>query len=285
MTQHTYPHGVPSWIDLEVADVDAALAFYGALFGWSFTEKLPPGAPGRYVVASLDGTDATAVAAFATPDPAVAADAAPAWNTYLAVDDAEAAAQQVAALGGQVVTPPEAVGPPGAVAGTMVRFLDPQGALGRLWQAGTRLGAQVVNAPGTWNFSNLVTPDPERALAFYGPLLGWEHDPALAAGMVRVPGYGDHLAATSDPDIYERQAGFTPPGFADAVAGVERTDGAARWSIAFAVADRDAAADAATDAGGTVVSTEVNEWVRAATVRDPFGAELVLSQFAPQHAG
>ncbi|MGF0115001.1 VOC family protein [Promicromonospora sp. Marseille-Q5078] len=282
---HTYPHGVPSWIDLEVPDVDAAIAFYGALFGWSFTEKLPPAAPGRYVVASVDGTDATAVAALATPDPAAPAADGTSWNTYLAVDDAAAAAAQVAALGGQVVTPPEPVGPPGAVAGTMVRFRDPQGAPGRLWQAGTRLGAQVVNAPGTWNFSDLVTPDRDAALAFYGPLLGWEVDPELAVGMARVPGYGDHLAATSDPDIYERQAGFTPPGFADAVAGIEPTDGPAHWSIAFAVADRDASAEAATRAGGTVETTDDNDWVRAVTVRDPFGARIVLSQFAPRQGG
>ncbi|MCP2281736.1 hypothetical protein APR04_000625 [Promicromonospora umidemergens] len=45
-TPRTYPHGVPSWIDLETQDVDAALDFYGELFGWKFTEKLPPGAPG-----------------------------------------------------------------------------------------------------------------------------------------------------------------------------------------------------------------------------------------------
>ncbi|MCK9794413.1 VOC family protein [Isoptericola sp. 4D.3] len=285
MTSRTYPHGVPCWLDLETPAVDAAVAFYGALFGWRFTEKLPPGVPARYVVASLDGTDATAVAAFATPDPAVPAEGPPAWNTYLAVDDAEASARRVIELGGQVVTPPEQVGPPGAAAGTMVRFRDPQGAPGRLWQAGTRLGAQVVNAPGTWNFSDLVTPDPDGALAFYGALLGWEVDPQIAIGMARVPGYGDHLAATTDPDIHDRQDGVAPPGFADAVAGIGTTDGPARWSVVFAVVDRDVSAQAARDAGGTVTSTEENEWVRTASVRDPLGAELVLSQFAPQHTG
>ena len=44
-TPRTYPHGVPSWIDLETPDVDAALGFYRDLFGWRFTEMLPPGAP------------------------------------------------------------------------------------------------------------------------------------------------------------------------------------------------------------------------------------------------
>ncbi|HWV76747.1 MAG TPA: VOC family protein, partial [Isoptericola sp.] len=119
MTQRTYPHGTPSWIDLEVDDVDAALAFYGALFGWRFTEKLPPGAPGRYVVASWDGTDATAIAAVATPDPGY--DGEPAWHTYLAVDDVAAAAARVVELGGVVSSPPQQVGPPGQAAGWMAR--------------------------------------------------------------------------------------------------------------------------------------------------------------------
>jgi hypothetical protein len=32
-TTRTYPHGVPCWVDTEQPDVDAALAFYGGLFG------------------------------------------------------------------------------------------------------------------------------------------------------------------------------------------------------------------------------------------------------------
>jgi hypothetical protein len=30
----TYPHGTFSWIDLAAADVEGAVAFYAALFGW-----------------------------------------------------------------------------------------------------------------------------------------------------------------------------------------------------------------------------------------------------------
>lgn len=277
-TPRTYPHGVPSWIDLETEDVDAALGFYGDLFAWRFTEKLPPGAPGRYVVASLDGTEATAVAAIATPSAGYDGEAA--WHTYLAVDDVDAAAVRVAELGGVVSSPPELVGPPGRPAGRMARIVDAQGAPSRLWQAGTRLGAQAVNGPGTWNFSNLLTPDPVAALDFYGPVLGWQVDPELAVGMARVPGYGEHLASTSDPDIFERQA-FAPPGFADAVAAIITADGPARWSVAFTVTDRDAAAATAEGAGATVLSSTDTEWTREAEIRDPQGAVVVLSQFSP----
>lgn len=277
-TTRTYPHGVPSWIDLETHDVDAALAFYGELFGWRFAEKVPLGAPGRYVIASQDGTEATAVAAIATPDPGF--DGEVAWHTYLAVDDIAATAL-VAELGGIVSSPPEPVGPPRQPpAGRMARIVDPQGAPGRLWQAGTRPGAQAVNAPGTWNFSNLLTPDVDRALAFYGPLLGWERSDDLGAGMARVPGYGDHLARTSDPGIHERQENV-PPGFADVVAGILPADGPAHWSVVFAVADRDESAATAERAGATVLATEEGEWTKEATIRDPFGAGLVLAQFDP----
>jgi predicted enzyme related to lactoylglutathione lyase len=277
-TARTYPHGVPSWIDLEVHDVGAALAFYGGLFGWRFEEKLPPGAPARYVVASRDGTDATAVAAIATPDDGFVGEVA--WHTYLAVDDIATAAVRVVELGGILSSPPEAVGPPGQPAGRMARIVDSQGAPSRLWQAGTRLGAQVVNAPGTWNFSNLLTPDVDRAMQFYGPLLGWRRSDDLAVGMARVPGYGDHLARTVDPGISERQANV-PPGFADVVAGVVPSDGPARWSVAFAVADRDKSTADAERAGARLLATEDSEWSKEATIRDPFGAELVLAQFDP----
>ena len=41
----TYPEGVPSWIDIEQPDLDAAQAFYGGLFGWTFEPATPPDAP------------------------------------------------------------------------------------------------------------------------------------------------------------------------------------------------------------------------------------------------
>lgn len=266
-TTRTYPHGVPCWVDTEQPDVDAALAFYGALFGWGFEEKLPPDAGERYVVASLGGRDVAAIAS---------GDGAPEWITYVAVDDVDASARGVPDLGGEVLDGPTTVGPPGRTA--TVR--DPQGATFRLWQPGTRVGAQRVNEPGTWNFSVLHTSDVERALHFYGPLLGWEVDPDLGAGMVRVAGYGDHLARTVYPEIDANQEG-APPGFRDVVAGILPDGGPARHTVTFAVADRDSAAAAAERAGAVVLSSADTGWTREAKVRDPQGAVLTLSQFTP----
>ena len=51
--------------------------------------------------------------------------------------------------------------------------------------------------------------------------------------------------------------------------------------MSFTVADRDASAAAAESLGGTVESSDDNEWTRTATIRDPEGARFVLSQFTP----
>ena len=150
----------------------------------------------------------------------------------------------------------------------------------RLWQARRRLGAQVVNVANTWNFSDLATSDPDRALAFYSQVFGWQVSDDLGAGMIRLPGYGDHLAATIDPGIRERQA-KAPAGFADVVAGMGVTGGPSGWRVRFTVADRDASSATAERLGATVVSSADTEWTREALIRDPQGAELVLSQFAP----
>jgi hypothetical protein len=131
-------------------------------------------------------------------------------------------------------------------------------------------------------FSNLETPDPDAARSFYGQLFGWEADETGGGtALWRRPGYGDHLEATSDPDIRVRQA-KAPPGFADAVAWLGATTGPARWRVTFSVADRDAGVAATERLGGTLVGEPVDDqWTKTAQIRDPQGAELTLSQFAP----
>ncbi|MGO7983422.1 VOC family protein, partial [Rhizobium johnstonii] len=122
-------------------------------------------------------------------------------------------------------------------------------------------GAQYVNQPGGWNFSVLLTPNPEKSLAFYRDVFGWEIDPQLGAGMIRQPGYGDHLAAGSDPDIRERQA-FAPEGFADVIAGAEQHDGPAAWEVRFTVADRDETARRAVAAGAQELDRDEGYWTK-----------------------
>jgi uncharacterized protein len=270
--ERSYPDGVPCWVDTEQPDVEAARHFYSAMFGWTFADAIPADAPGTYLIASLDGRDVAAIGPAQGDVPVE-------WNTYIAVDDADAAAANVRAAGGAVTVQPVDAGPGGRLAGCV----DPRGARFRLWQPRRRLGAQLTNAPGSWNFSDLHTGDATAAVEFYAQLFGWEFDDLGFATMIRRPGYGDHLAATVDPGIRERQADIsTPPGFADAIAWVaSSTSGQDHWHVTFTVASRDEAASTAEKLGAIVLSSDDTEWTKAAVIRDPQGAELTLSQFTP----
>jgi predicted enzyme related to lactoylglutathione lyase len=262
----TYPHGVPCWVDVEQPDVDAGARFYGDLFGWTFEDV----AGGAYLIASLDGADVAGIGRGEGGR----------WSTYVAVDDADASAQAVRDAGGTVEGEPADAGPGGREA----RIADPSGARLRLWQARARPGAQVVNAPGSWNFSDLHTSDPAAAQSFYAPLFGWELEDMGFATIIRRPGYGDHLEATVDPGIRTRQAEVSaPPGFEDAIAWLARSAAGEpdHWHVTFAVGDRDAAAAAAERLGATIVASEDTQWTRTALIRDSQGAELTLSQFTP----
>ena len=162
---------------------------------------------------------------------------------------------------------------------------DPDDATFGLWQPAGRAGAALVNAPGTWNWSDLETPDPDRAAAFYGAVFDWEATPvgfgAFEATMWRRPGYGDFLA-TLDPDLRARHADpSVPPGFSDAV-GWLSTAARARWTTTFAVDDPDGVARHAVELGGTVdVEPHDAGPVRMAVLRDPGGVPFTVSRYQP----
>ncbi len=211
-----YPAGVPCWVDTAQPDPDAAMAFYGGVFGWEFADLLPPEAPGRYIAARLGGLDVAAIGWDSEGDGRSAQ-----WSTYVAVDRLATTAVRVLEAGGDVVVPATEVGP----AGRMAVFADASAAVFIGWEAGTRIGADVVNAPGTWNWSGLETRDPVGAVAFYRTVFGWEPLGGLdaAGGALWVlPGYSDTLERL-DPGMRERHAAAgVPPGFSDAVAWLAR---------------------------------------------------------------
>lgn len=271
-----YPAGVPCWVDTGQPDPEAAVDFYGGLFGWEFEDRMPAGHPDRYYVAQLRGRDVAAVGS--QPDEAPPT---PVWSTYVWVESADAAAAKVKDAGGQVVSEPFDI--PGA--GRMGVFADASGAVFSVWQAAEHRGAQLVNEPNTWNFSGLNTPDPEGAKEFYGAVFGWEASPLDEGGSVwRQPGYGDFLER-SDPDLRRRLGDMgAPEGFEDAVAWLAPATGdePPHWSVTFAVDDADVIAGPAKELGGTVLVAPFDtEWVRMAVLSDPAGAVFTAGQFTP----
>jgi uncharacterized protein len=279
-----YPAGVPCWVDTGQPDPEAAVEFYGGLFGWEFEDRMPADSPGRYFVAQLRGRDVAAVGSQPEQAPPT-----PGWNTYVWVDSADDATAKVKAAGGNALMEPFDV----LDAGRMAVLTDPEGAVFCVWQAKEHKGAQLVNEPGTWNFSELNTRDPEGAKAFYGTVFGWEAE-TLDYGegqttMWRLPGYGDFLERR-DPDLRRRMAADgAPEGFEDAVAWLipmtsdqYPDDVPPHWNVTFAVDDADAVADRAAKLGGQVrVPPFDAPFVRMTVVSDPQGAAFTASKYVP----
>jgi uncharacterized protein len=169
-----YEPGEVCWVGLATSDPVAATKFYAGLFGWEAEEPL----------VRLHGRD-VALLYRQTPE-ARAAAVAPHWTTYVSVADADDAAARVRDLGGTVLRGPfDAMG-----AGRVTAIRDPTGAIASLWEAGTRAGAAIVDEVGALCGSQLVTPDVERARAFFAELLGAELPVRRGAPAEWLPSFG-----------------------------------------------------------------------------------------------
>jgi predicted enzyme related to lactoylglutathione lyase len=261
--------GVPCWIDTLQPDPEAAMRFYGAVFGWEFAgpATMPGDQPGEYHVARLRGRDVAGVGS----QPSDGAPPAPAWNTFIQVDSADEATEKVKAAGGTVAVEPFDTLP----AGRMAVLSDPAGAAFCAWEPRERKGAQIVNEPGAWAMSQLLTNDPEGATAFYGDVFGWTTETFDMGGgeftMWRLPGY---VGGEPKQPVSREVIGVMLP-MCD-----QFPDGAPpRWSANFWIADADAAAAKAGELGGqVVVEPHDTPGFREAVLADPQGAVFSVSQ-------
>jgi predicted enzyme related to lactoylglutathione lyase len=270
-----YIAGVPCWVDTTQPDPDAAASFYGGLFGWEFEEGLPPGSEGRYLIARLHGGDVAAVSLPPGGSPVQAA-----WNTYIWVDEADAAAARAREAGGSVLSEPFDV----MDAGRMAVLADPEGAVFSVWQAKEHRGARVVNEPGSLNFNVLNVRDPAAVEGFYGAVFGWTTLDLGSGQFWAMAEYGDYLEALT-PGLRERTASLGAAGFEDVVAAIARIPGDDRdaepnWSVTFSTGDADATAARAEDLGGAVVVPPVDApYSRMTVLRDPQGATFAATAF------
>ena len=276
-----YIPGVPCWVDSSQPDPDAAVRFYGGLFGWEFEDVMPPGSDAKYFMARIRGLDVAAVGSIPERAPQVAN-----WSTYIWVDDADETASKVRDAGGTPLAEPFDV----LDSGRMAVFADPEGAAFSVWQARQHKGARIVNEAGSVNFNGLNTRDVDGAKGFYGAVFGWQ---TLGLGpgveMWTLPGYGDHLAERT-PGLREQVAELGgPTGFEDVVASIspiadDQPSIPAHWSVTFATDDADATAAKAAELGGQVAVPPFDApWVRATVIADPQGATFIASQFVPEN--
>jgi uncharacterized protein len=276
-----YIPGVPCWIDTNQPDPKAAAAFYRDLFGWEIEDAMPPGSERPYFMARLRGGDVAGIGPVAEGAPPVAT-----WDTYIWVQSADETAEKVTAAGGQIRVEPLDV----MDAGRTAVLSDPEGAVFCVWEPKRHRGAQIVNEPGSLNFNNMNTHDPERAKAFYAAVFGWGTMPmGSGAEAWTLRGYGEHLERLN-PGTLERMTSMgAPAGFADVVATLtplpaDHTDVGAHWSVTFATADADATARKASELGGQILAPPFDApWVRMTIIADPQGASFIASQFVPEN--
>jgi predicted enzyme related to lactoylglutathione lyase len=254
-----YPPGVPCWVETLQPDPQAAVAFYGPLFGWEFSDPGPLAGdlPGEYFVARLNGRDVAGIGSLPDGGPPVAV-----WNTHIRVDGADAAAERAQAAGATLL-----VGPLDALpAGRFAVVVDPAGAAISVWEAHTREGAQLVNEPGTWMMSSLHVNDPDTAIAFYRSVFGWEPEASGPLTLWRLPGYRGDTDGTVPPDVV---AVMAPPD--DTVPP--------HWNVNLRVDDADATAALATSLGGAVLAPVFDTpGFRNAILADAQGGVFSISQ-------
>ncbi len=240
---------MPCWTDLQTPDVAAATAFYTAVLGWDWRDTGPE--YGGYAIAHVNGAAAAGIGPAQSGAPT-------AWTIYLASDDVDATAAAVPGLGGTVVLEPGDVGE----LGRLCIAADPSGAVFGVWQAGTNIGAGLVNEPGGLTWEDLRSTDPDAARAFYVGLFGYE--------IRSLDG------APPDYALFHLPGDDAPLGGMGGMMGQEGMP--SHWSVYFAVADADAAAGAAEAAGGTVIAPAFDTpYGRMAALADPAGAAFLVA--------
>jgi uncharacterized protein len=248
--------GMPTWVDLSTSDLPGAVNFYAQLFGWTPVASTEPEARG-YTRFMLDGKPV------AGASPLMMEEQPTVWTMYVASDDADETAARVMQAGGQVLVRPMDV----MAYGRMAVFMDPGGAAFATWQAGEHGGAEVMHQPNSFDWTELMTRDPDDAKEFYYSVFGWTGVGMDVGGTeYTVYNVGENAAGGMMPMTEPMFPAEIPP----------------HWMIYFAVADCDATSAQAEKLGGSVSipPTEIPPG-RFAVLGDPQGAYFAVIKNNP----
>jgi predicted enzyme related to lactoylglutathione lyase len=170
------------------------------------------------------------------------------WNTYFAVDSADATAAKITAAGGRLMMPPfDVMGQ-----GRMTVALDPAGAAFGLWQSKAHHGFARYNEPGAVTWNELHTREYEASREFYAQVFGHTYTDI---------GDGQNFVYAT----FERPDGQTVGGISH---DTQLPDDAPNyWLTWFNVADTDATVDTAVGIGSAVLFPATDS---------PFGRMAVL---------
>lgn len=257
MIVDSYVDGTPSWVDLMTTDQDAAISFYGDLFGWEFMKGSAEN--GGYTMCLKDDEPVAGIGGMpdGAPFPAT-------WTTYLSTSDVDAAVAKAVEVGGQVMAPTMTISEAGQTVGRMAIVADPTGGVFGMWEPGQHTGARRVNEAGSLIWSELRSTDPEASKAFLTAVFGYTYAaPDMDGGMEY------HVVQVGDKMV----AGVMgmPPGLPSGVPS--------HWGTYFAVDDTDESVAKAVATGATLQFEPVDSpYGRMAFLSDPQGASFAVMQ-------
>jgi uncharacterized protein len=254
-TQLKHPAGNFCWFELSTSDQTGAKEFYTKLFGWDYVDN-PLGDGGVYTMLSLDDKEVGALYQPGPQQPAVP----PNWAVYVAVESADKTAAKVAELGGEVILPAFDVFDAGRMAG----IKDPTGGILFAWEPKAHLGADLVNAPGSACWVELMTRDAASARNFYTGLFGWSTKES------------EFMAYTEWINGGQPIGGMLP------MAGEQFEGVPPHWLVYFMVNDVDATSENAKKLGGNihVPPTDIPKTGRFSIIQDPQGAFFAVFKLA-----
>lgn len=255
-TREHYEEGIPSWVDLMSPDVDASKDFYCGLFRWDARDELDDEGNRIYVTFLKDGRS---VAGLGGQLPGT--EGMPAvWHSYVNTADADATAKRAEAAGGSILMAPMDV----MEAGRMAVLQDPSGATISLWQPRQHVGAGLVNGPGLFGWSELMTRDPGGVRSFYEDTFGWQLvDQDMGPG-------GTYTVATFDGKRSFAGLMQMPEGVPDEVPNY--------WVVYFGSEDVDRDCEKVEQLGGEVHAEpfDIPGVGRVAAVADPQGGAFQI---------
>lgn len=257
--------GRPVWMDLMTHDVEGAKAFYGELFGWTFSDQ-GEGFGHYHLITKDDVMVGGLMSSMMSPDGPTTEPTGPTgWTIYLHSRDVAGAIEHLGDVGAQLIFGPMDV----ADHGRQAFIIDPSGAALGLWQPDRMTGFDLTLAPGTPVWFEALTTNFDAALPFYRDVLGWEVH--WMEGSAQEPGQGFRYVTNGAGDA-------AVAGLCDA-STVLPADVPSFWRVYLSVPNADEAAQRVRDLGGSVQSEpEDSPFGRFAQVADPQGGVFMLHQ-------
>lgn len=243
------------WHELMTTDTQSASSFYPRVTGW----RTRPWEHDRSYTL-FEGSSGPMGGLMVLPADAKSMGAPPSWLPYVGTQDIAASLAHAQRLGGRVLKDVQEV----PAVGKWAVLADPQGGTFALLQSAQPSPAGGGRpALGDFSWHELATTDHRAAFDFYGELFGWRKSAAHDMGPMGV--YQIFAIGGTDAGGMFNKDPDTP----------------VHWLSYVNVSDADAAARAASAAGGRVVNgpMEVPGGDRIAQIVDPQGGAFAVHSF------